>query len=77
MNLFRTKLDGSLDREYLRICAVYKLLKLRRIDKPRAIELLGQRRVTRPSALVEIWLNGPLSDKGRANTAALRGEIAA
>ncbi len=44
MNLFRcgTK-DGPLDRKYLRLCAVYRLLKKQVIGRARAIELLAQR----------------------------------
>lgn len=44
MNLFRcgTK-DGSLDKKYLRVCSVYKLLKRGVIGKARAFELLAQR----------------------------------
>lgn len=66
-NLFRVRLDGRLDRGYLRTCAVYKLLKQGRIDKARGIELLAQRRGAAGLATVEIWLNGPLSPKGRKN----------
>lgn len=57
MNLFRCTPDGRLDREYLRTCAVYKLLKKGIIDKRRACELLL---VSNPKALVELWLKYPL-----------------
>lgn len=61
MNIFRCGTpDGRLDKSYLRVCAVYKLLKNRRINKARAIELLAQRRVPSRRALIEIWLAGPL-----------------
>jgi hypothetical protein len=44
MNLFRCGMrDGSLDRKYLRVCAVYRLLRKNIIDKTRALELLAQR----------------------------------
>lgn len=35
MNLFRCTPDRRLDREYLRICAVYRLLKRQRIGTAR------------------------------------------
>lgn len=51
MNLFRTpvfdKASGEwtrpLDRKYLRICSVYRLMKRGLINKTRALELLTQR----------------------------------
>lgn len=55
MNLFRHAKDGSLDRQYLRICAVYKLMKSERISKDRAIQLLEQRNVSKALQTVEIW----------------------
>lgn len=42
MNLFRQTKDGSLDRKYLRVCSVYRLLRKRIIGKSRALELLAQ-----------------------------------
>lgn len=59
MNLFRCTPDKSLDREYLRICAVYRLLAGQKIGKARAIELLTERRVKNPVALVELWIANP------------------
>lgn len=59
MNLFRCTLDGSLDRQYLRVCAVYRLLKKQIIDKVRAVELLEQRKVPKALAVVELWLANP------------------
>lgn len=60
MNLFRWTPSGKLDRQYMRVCSVYKLLKLGRIGKARAVELLTARRaVDRPLRLVELWINGP------------------
>jgi hypothetical protein len=65
MNLFRCTPDGRLDREYLRTCAVYKLLKRGCVNKTRAVELL---KCPKPLATVEIWLSGPLkTSKGRDN----------
>lgn len=67
MNVFRCTPDRSLDREYLRVCAVYRLLKSGRINKGQAIEI-SQRRIRgsyrKPQgwleATIEIWLGGPL-----------------
>lgn len=44
MNLFRagTK-DGSLDRKYLRVCTVYRLLRKSIIGRQRALELLAEK----------------------------------
>lgn len=72
MNAFRHTPNGSLDRPYLRVCAVYRLMRQRRIDKPRAIELLKARRVPHAQALVELWLAGALSEAGRLATARWR-----
>lgn len=65
MNLFRCGTpDGSLDRKYLRVCSVYRLLKKQKIEKARALELLAERHT--PSEMktlrgtVELWLSGPL-----------------
>ena len=59
-NAFRMTPDGSLDRPYLRTCAIYRLLKNGRIDKRRAIEI-----APRLTATIEIWLNGPLKGIAR------------
>ena len=55
MNLFRHAKDGALDRQYLRICAVYRLMKAGRIAKDRAVQLLEQRNVSKARQTVEIW----------------------
>ena len=60
MNIFRCTKDGSLDKQYLRTCAVYRLLKTGRIDKARAIELLRQRYISHAQGVVELWLAHPL-----------------
>lgn len=75
MNLFRCTPDRSLDRIYLRTCAVYRLLKHGHIDKTKAIEL-ADRPLRRGSpafpqykqrgylnGTIEIWLSGPLKDR--------------
>ena len=51
-NMFRTA-EGTLDRQYLRVCATFRLLKQEKITAERAVELLRERRVG-PSA-VEVW----------------------
>jgi hypothetical protein len=67
MNAYRCRLTGNLDRQYLRVCAVYRLLDRQRIEKARAVELLKARNVKPAQAVVEMWLaeDGPLSEKGR------------
>jgi hypothetical protein len=55
MNAFRMTPDGSLDRVYLRTCAIYRLLKGGWIGQRRAIEI-----APRLTATIEIWKNGPL-----------------
>jgi hypothetical protein len=59
MNLFRLTPDGSLDRQYLRICAVGKLVDRGLIGKARAIELLEHRGVKNARSTVELWLAWP------------------
>ena len=79
MNLFRCTPDRSLDRLYLRTCAIYRLLKSYRINKEQALALQSRRfaapeghtgRLSPPkeylTATIEIWLAGPLSERGRA-----------
>lgn len=58
MNLFRDEY-GKLDRGYLRICAVYKLMKSGRItSKARALDLLPTVRDRSLINTVEIWISG-------------------
>jgi len=56
-NLFRMTYNGKLDRQYLRICAVYRLLRKGVITRERAIELLVERGVAKASQTVSLWLD--------------------
>ncbi len=67
MNLFRCGTpDGSLDRKYLRVCAVYRLLKKQIIGQQRALELLAKRHTSSEMKMlrgtVELWKAHPLKD---------------
>ena len=55
-NMFRRLYDGGLDKQYLRVCSTFKLLKLCRIDEARAVELLAERRISNPHAVVSRWI---------------------
>lgn len=57
-NAYHMTSDGSLDRQFLRVCTVYRLLIRQRIGKARAVELLEQRKVKLPKALIGFWLSG-------------------
>ena len=63
MNLFRQTADKSLDRKYLRVCAVYRLMKRGQIGKARAIELLAAKHspaeMRTLRATVELWIANP------------------
>ena len=68
MNAFRITPDRSLDREYLRVCAVYQCIKRYRIGRDKA-RLIANRRIRgvykKPGwldATIEIWFNGPLRE---------------
>lgn len=72
MNLFRCGTpDGSLDRKYLRVCLVYRLMRKGIVGKARALELLSQRHNPREMralmGTVEMWLAGPLKVKAQPN----------
>ncbi|MBY3155200.1 hypothetical protein HFO56_23035 [Rhizobium laguerreae] len=54
-NMFRLP-EGQLDRQYLRVCATFKLLKLCKIDETRAVELLEERRIRGADGLVSKWV---------------------
>ena len=64
MNLFRQTKDGSLDRKYLRVCAVYRLLRKRIIGQARALELLAERHTAAEMktlvGTVQLWKAHPL-----------------
>lgn len=72
MNAFRMTPDGSLDRRYMRACAIWRLLKNGHIDKAKARELAAQpiRGEYKISGwlnnTIEIWLNGPLKHRREA-----------
>lgn len=72
-------LSGKLDRNCLRVSAVYRLLEQRRIIPDRAVELLANHTPgCKPRAVVEVWTNdmGPLSERGRRNRAAWAASLA-
>jgi hypothetical protein len=56
LNLFRQTWDGRLDRQYLRICSTFKMLKLCKIDADRAVELLQERRIHNAENVVSSWV---------------------
>lgn len=69
MNLFRCGTpDGSLDKKYLRVCSVYRLLKRQVIGKARALELLAQRHTEKEMnslrGTVELWRAHSLKNMG-------------
>lgn len=69
MNCFRMTPDRSLDRYYLRTCAIYRLLKHGHIDKAGARQLARRpipHTYAKPNRLdgtIEIWLAGPLRER--------------
>lgn len=86
-NAYRITPDRSLDRQFLRTCAIYRLLKWRKIDRQKALELQNRPYRARESSTgrtspprdyltgtIDIWLGdkGPLSDKGLASWEAWR-----
>lgn len=64
MNAFRCTKDRSLDRKYLRVCAVYRLLRKQIIGQARALELLAQKHTAAEMKIlrgaVELWRAHPL-----------------
>lgn len=54
MNAYR--FNGKLDRQYLRITAVYRLLAAGKIGSDTAVDLLAERNVQKPGRLVGFWL---------------------
>ena len=67
MNAFRTTESGTLDRQYLRVCACYKLLKQNKITIARAEELMKAKGVKDPKALIELWIKSPFAEIEREN----------
>ena len=63
-NAFRLP-DGRLDREYLRVCAAYRLTRIHKLSKAECLALTNRpirRRNQKPDWLkstVEIWFGGP------------------
>lgn len=59
LNLYRQTKDGSLDKKFLRVCSVYRLLKKQIIGRGRALELLAQRHSAKEMKIlrgtVELW----------------------
>lgn len=66
LNLYRQTKDGSLDRKYLRVCAVYRLLRKKIIGQARALELLAQRHSKKEMialrGLVDLWRAHPIKE---------------
>ena len=67
MNAFRCgTTDRSLDCKYLRVCAVYRLLRKQVIGRARALELLAARHSAKEMKIlrgtVELWQDGPLKN---------------
>jgi hypothetical protein len=66
MNAFRMTHDRSLDRYYLRTCAIYRLLKGGHVDKAGALAIAGRpirgiyAKPDRLNGTIELWLAGPL-----------------
>lgn len=69
MNVFRCTPDRTLDRYYLRTCAIYRLLKNGCIDKAGALEIARRRipgahaKPDRLDGTIELWLAGPLRNQ--------------
>ena len=64
-NAFRLQ-DGGLDREYLRVCAAYRLTRIHKLSKTDCLALTNRPIRRRPNqkhdwlkATVEIWFSGP------------------
>lgn len=56
MNLFRMTKDGSLDRQYLRVAAVYRCVDRLGMSRSDAVTSLSERMSEREArALVSIW----------------------
>ena len=56
-NVYRDPRTGKLDRQFLRTCAVWRLVRASRIaTKARAVELLDAAGVRHARQTVELWL---------------------
>jgi hypothetical protein len=70
---------GRLDKQYLRVCAVYRLLRKRRINKSHALQLLAQRHNEREMkvlrATVELWQAYPLKKIMRTDEKISQGQL--
>ena len=66
MNCFRQTPDRSLDCKYLRVCAVYRLLRKKIIGRARALQLLAQRHTASEMrtlrGTVDLWRAYPIKD---------------
>jgi len=68
MNAFRCTPDRSLDRYYLRTCAIYRLLKNGGVNRFEAKQVARREirgmhvKSDRLDGLIDIWLSGPLKD---------------
>lgn len=66
-NAFRLA-DGSLDREYLRVCAAYRLTRIHNLSKAECLALTNRKiRHCRKDpdwlkGTVEIWFSGPFKE---------------
>lgn len=63
---FWNPMTGELDRKYLRVCAVYRLLKRRKIGKKDAMKLLADKHTASEMKIlkgtVEGWASGPIKN---------------
>lgn len=63
---FWQPMTGELDKKYLRVCSVYRLLKRKRIGQARAIDLLALRHTAKEMAVlrgtVDLWKQYPIKD---------------
>lgn len=66
MNCFRLSPDMPLDRKFLRVSAVYRLLRKKIIGKARGLELLAQKHTEKEMkvlrATVSLWHAHPIKD---------------
>ena len=66
-NAYRDPRTGKLDRQFLRTCAVWRLVRASRITtKARAVELLEQAGVRHAQQVVLLWLTNSALAHARA-----------